>query len=128
VINPYDEIEGVDELPAPPRRDITPADLELLSLAARALGARFEEVDGEGYGNLHFEDGTIVYAWNSLEHSDDAFNMAVELELEVHFHRAGAVVNPESAEEVDNWGSPGAASARRAITRAAAEIGKEEIK
>ncbi len=120
--------ETDDEL-NPPRRKIIPAaDRELLELAARALGARFEEVDGERYGNLHFEDGSTTYAWNSLVHSDDTFNLAADLELDI-LHRvvdgrrvevvaAGGPLTQEFY-EVDRK-----AAIRRAVTRAAAEIGK----
>lgn len=77
-----DHFEYLDELPAPPRKDIPAADRELLELAARALGAvRFEEVDGEGYANLYFEDGSIVYSWNPLQFSGDTFELAVKLSL-----------------------------------------------
>lgn len=70
----------VDELPAPPRIDIPEADRELLELAARAMGAvRFEEIDGEGYGNLHFPDGSVNHAWNPLKFEGDAFDLAVRL-------------------------------------------------
>jgi hypothetical protein len=125
VINPYDEIEGVDELPAPPRRDITPADLELLTLAARALGATFEEVDGEGYGTLHFDDGEVTFAWNPLVHSDDAFNLAVRLRITPHIDG-----NLTEAEFVQGFCTEphfddAYAATRRAIVRAAAEIGKQ---
>ena len=122
----YDDL---DELPAPPRVDIPPADLELLELAARALGAvRFEVVDGEGYGNLHFADGTVVYAWNSLVHSDDTFNLAVTLELDIMHRVVGgkrveilAAGDPITT-EFDQGDAR--ATTRRAVTRAAAEIGK----
>lgn len=73
----------VDELPAAPRKDIAPEDLELLQLAAGAIGAMFEEVDGEGYGNLHFEDGTIVHSWNPLQFSGDALDLAVKLMISI---------------------------------------------
>lgn len=130
-MNPYDDIEEVDELPAPPRKDIPAADRDLLELAARALGARFEEVDGEGYGNLHFEDGRIVHAWNSLAFSGDAFELAAHLKLDI-MHRVvgGCRVEVLAAcaplmQELHN-GDPVAVVevTRRAITRAAAEIGK----
>jgi hypothetical protein len=128
-MNPYDEIEGVDELPAPPRKDIPAADRELLELAARALGARFEEVDGEGYGNLHFPDGSVRFAWNSLVHSDDALELAVQLHILIDpdgkqyaIATATGKRNNVLVDEPHN-GDPLAAT-KRAITRAAAEIGK----
>lgn len=124
-----DDFDYVDELPAPPRKDIPAADRELLELAARALGARFEEVDGEGYGNLHFEDGSGVNAWNPLQFSGDALELAVRLVISVwrrapdddyvDAHAAGAKHGCIERLEPD----PTAAT-RRAVVRAAAEIGK----
>lgn len=126
-MNLDDDIETVDELPPLPRNTIPAADRELLELAARALGARFEEVDGEGYGNLHFEDGSTIYAWNSLVHSDDTFNLAADLELDI-MHR---VVGGRRVEVLAAGGSliqefyedDRKAATRRAVTRTAAEIG-----
>jgi hypothetical protein len=124
-----DDFDTVDELPDPPRRVIPAADRELLELAARALGAvRTEEVDGEGYLNLYLEDGSVIYAWNSLVHSDDAFNLAADLELDI-MHR---VVGGRRVEVLAAGGhliqeiyeGDRKAATRRAITRAAAKIGK----
>lgn len=125
-MNPYDD-DTVDELPARPRKVIPAADLELLTLAARAIGARFEEVEGEVYGNVHFPDGSTIYAWNSLVHSDDTFNLAADLELDI-MHR---VVGGRRVETLAAGGQliqefyegDRKAATRRAVTRAAAEIG-----
>lgn len=129
-------LDDLDELPAP-RKKIAPADLELLQLAARALGAEFEEVDGEIFGNLHFEDGSVIYAWNSLEFSADAFELLVKLAdreggaavlLNSRFSSAGFVdVHTDEhhiAPQEYMLDHPSAAT-RRAITRAAAAIGNQ---
>lgn len=121
--------DTVDELPARPRKSIPAADRQLLDLAARALGARFEEVDGEGYGNLHFEDGSVVHAWNSLQFSGDALELAVRLHILVDPDGAqyaiATATGKRSSVLVDEAhnGDPLNAT-RRVITRAAAEIGK----
>jgi hypothetical protein len=124
-----DDSYEVEELPAPPRKSIPEADRQLLELAARALGAQFEEVDGEGYGNLHFEDGSVVNAWNPLQFSGDALDLAVNLEMhvdtwpdsvEVFFGEEGSVY--EGYDQL-----PPILATRRAITRAAAEIGKTKL-
>jgi hypothetical protein len=132
-----EQYDDLDELPAPPRKDIAPADLELLTLAARALGARFEEVDGEGYGNLHFEDGRVVNAWNPLLFYGDTFELQVRLDLHVSvdLQSAGAVTvewdfgdstTPASTVEERSGDEAGdLAATARAVTRAAAEIGKQ---
>lgn len=121
-----DDDDTVDELPAPPRKDIPPADLELLEQAARALGATFEEVDGEGYGNLHFEDGSVVYGWNSLLFYGDTFELAVRLNMNIEITDGGWVY---ACGDYGNCSEPSgdnkASATARAVTRAAAEIGKQ---
>lgn len=77
--NPADD--DLDELPAPPRKEIAPDDHELLALAARALNADFVETEGEEYGALNFPDGSVVHAWNPLLFSGDAFELGVRLGL-----------------------------------------------
>jgi len=129
-----EEYDDLDELPAPPRKNIPEGDRQLLELAGRALGAiRFEEVDGEGYATLHFADGSTAHGWNPLQFGDDAFELAVKLELDVL--TAGARIGNEIAAmvqdgyskvcEVEAHSSDPSAATRRAIVRAAAEIGKQ---
>jgi hypothetical protein len=123
-----DGIDEVDEFPARPRKDIPPADLELLTLAARALGARFEEVDGEGYGNLHFEDGTIRHAWNSLQFSNDAFDLLVGLRLDVCISEVDVCVGDARSVKwlaEAHLSHDASADTRRAVTEAAAEMAKQ---
>ena len=96
------------------------ADLELLTLAARALGARVEVVEGEWWVNLHFADGQVVYGWNSLMISGDAFELAVRLRLlDEHPDFTYKLAEEQGREGVDDI-----EAARRAVTRAAAELGK----
>jgi len=117
----YDDL---DELPAPPRVDIPGADLVLLERAAHSIGAvRVEVVDGEGYVNLHFADGSVVHSWNPIMFSDDAFNLAVRLRLEIYIreHDTRAVRDHlKSASE--QHGDDAGAATRRAITRVAGVI------
>jgi hypothetical protein len=130
-----DESYEVDELPCGPRKEISREDHELLLQAARALNADFVEVDGEGYGNLNFPDGSTVYAWNSLVHSDDAFNLLVRLKFTVEVFDSAVIckgvvgiTSPDGLSQPRNVfaqevpGDDPAAATRRAITRAAAEI------
>jgi hypothetical protein len=127
--------DTVDELPAPPRRDIGEHDFELLVLAARAINADFEEVDGEGYGNLHFPNGTTIPAWNPLLHSDDALDLVVRLRFTLEVFDSSiacrGVIGMRNAEDLDGVRHTLAeestehdpnGAARRAITRASAEI------
>jgi len=117
----YDDL---DELPAAPRVDIPEADLVLLERAARAIGAvRIEVVDGEGYVNLHFADGSVVHSWNSLMFSGDAFDLAVRLRLEVRIHEQDATAMTADLKLANEPHDDDAGAAtRRAITRVAGEI------
>ena len=117
----YDDL---DELPAAPRVDIPEADLALLERAARAIGAvRVEVVDGEGYVNLHFADGSIVHSWNSLMFSGDAFDLAVRLRLEVYIHEKDTTAMTADLKLAnEQHGHDAGAATRRAITRVAGEI------
>jgi hypothetical protein len=114
-----DESYEVDELPAPPRKVIPSADRELLELAARALGARFEEVEGEGYGNLHFQDGSSLVGWNPLLFGGDTFELAVTLDL----LGDNATFQHHLATEQSRGGDP-LAAAKRAVVLTAAATGK----
>ena len=119
----YDDL---DELPAAPRVDISEPDLVLLERAARAIGAvRVEVVDGEGYLNLHFADGSVVHAWNPLIFSGDALEMAVKLKLCIDIRDDAVCVTAGGNKHVVSESGRGAdlmPATRRAITRATADI------
>jgi hypothetical protein len=119
------EIAGdLGEPPERPRVDISEADLALLERAARAIGAaRLEVVDGEGFVNLHFADGSVVHSWNPLMFSGDAFDLAVRLRLEIYIHvqdTTAMAADLNLANELH--GDDAGAATRRAITRVAGEI------
>jgi hypothetical protein len=112
------------ELPERPRVDIPEADLALLERAARAIGAvRVQVVDGEGFVNLHFADGSIVHSWNPLMFSGDALDLAVRLRLEIYIHEqdTSAMTADLKLANEQHCDDAGAAT-RRAITRVAGEI------
>jgi len=116
----YDDL---DELAAAPRVDIPAADLVLLERAARAIGAeRVEVVDGEGYVNLHFADGSVVHSWNPLVFSGDALDLLVRLRLQVYVQeQATLVMNADQEWASEQHRDDAGAATRRAITRAAGE-------
>lgn len=124
-----DEMQEVDDLPAPPRVEITDVDRKLLRQAATALGAaHVEEVDGEGYVSLHFADGSIVHGWNPLRFSGDAFDLQVALDVYVFQSlqaRETQAAGPGQRVVYEPWGDDKASATRRAATRAAAEIGRQ---
>jgi hypothetical protein len=116
----YDDL---DELPAPPRVDILADDLALLERAARAIGdVRVEVVDGEGFVNLHFADGSVVHSWNPLMFSGDAFDLAVRLRLEIYIHEQDTTAMTGDLKLAnEQHGADAGAATRRAITRVAGE-------
>ena len=97
-------------------------DRELLEVAAKAAG----ELTPDWYGNNAYFDG-VLKRWNPLTDDGDALRLAVKLEMYIvtRFEKTNV-----SAPRLDGWivephhDNPDAAT-RRAIVRAAAEIGKE---
>ena len=91
-------------------------DRELLELAAKASG----ELTASWYGNDAYFDG-VLSRWNPLEDDGDALRLAVKLAFELDFgYKNGAAVRHSTGIKVldDNY--------RRAIVRAAAEIGRNQ--
>ena len=112
----------------PPRGPgLTGVDLELLTLAARALGATVEAVEGEQWVTLQFAGGAVSHGWNPLRHSDDALDLTVRLKLSIDVREGAVCVIAGETEHViieTGVGSDLVVATRRAVTRAAAEIGK----
>lgn len=102
------------------------ADLELLTLAARALGAvRIEQVNGESWLNLHFADGSTMWNWNPLMHRDDTFNLMVRLRFDMEQDVSEVRINARRFPGdwiVERYGDDVFVATCRAVTRAAAEI------
>jgi hypothetical protein len=88
---------------------------ELLELAAKAAGLSFWQEN----------------SWNPLDDDGDALRLAVKLNIDVFFHAsrveghvAGGRIPPVRAIEREDYGDDPYAATRRAIVRAAAEIGR----
>ena len=109
-------------------------DKELLELAAKAAGIHidYSRFNGSGAGNTGFDlGGNAVLdwhnykTWNPLTDDGDALRLAVKLRVDIvqfsDLVRADAAGYDDCNEAHDT--DPYAAT-RRAITRAAAEIGK----
>ena len=98
-------------------------DKELLELAAKAAGIDLKMTTEK------YKDGSVCYAWNPLTNDGDALRLAVTLNLSMDLFEdvilVGLVANNNDAEQLseDTFPDPYAAT-RRAIVRAAAEIGK----
>lgn len=112
------------------------SDRELLELAAKAAGieiewfpARVWDAVMEGYFDAL--DGSGAFAvgdveWNPLEHDGDALRLAVKLRISVNQWSNGVSTThgPTNREFPEDWGGDPFSATRRAIVRAAAEIGK----
>jgi hypothetical protein len=129
-----DDADGMPLQP-PSVPGLSDADLELLRLAARALGAvRIDAIEGESWLNLHFADGSTMWNWNPLLHGDDAFNLAVELDFSIEqnksFRRSCALAYVPGQESMfeteffEPWADDKRVATRRAIVRAAAAVGE----
>lgn len=115
-------------------------DRELLELAAKAhWGAEIddacsvrwlEEEQAIGYTHADNQDHNgcdVEFVWNPLADDGDALRLAVKLRLHVSvFADSIGIGMPSRGYEESKWvGNPYAAT-RRAIVRAAAEIGKSK--
>lgn len=107
-------------------------DRELLELAAKAGGiiGEYESWTGQGFkeGIRQVINGTkCLRPWNPLTDDGDALRLAVKLGIRLEFAdgwvvaNAGSVCAPQFSERT---GSDAGAATRRAIVRAAAEIGR----
>lgn len=107
------------------------SDRELLRHAAIACG----ELIGEWVSNEDYLDGVLA-RWNPLTDDGDALRLAVKLNLRISIEaeRAGVITvewnsdgDGSALSDVEEYAPIGGddyAATRRAITRAAAEIGK----
>lgn len=105
-------------------------DRELLELAAKAGGIELRFLGGV----TPFSDGPgMIGEWNPLKDDGDALRLAVKLRLDMSFDKLHTVCVWCSA--IDDWiteycadgmGADIENATRRAIVRAAAEIGKQK--
>ena len=112
-------------------------DCELLELAAKAAEMRCIEYTNDYDGSMGLmqcdEHGRHTYTWNPLENDGDALRLAVKLEMQVSIGFQGRInvavyldrgmnALPFNTREVKS--DDPLAATRRAIVRAAAEIGR----
>ena len=101
------------------------SDRELLALAAKAAGYEVE-VDHKGVFHIHEGIGPQSWRpWNPLTDDGDALRLAVKLEMDLIVHKklSSAAADGFLRRSEDHKGDSYAAT-RRAIVRAAAEIGR----
>lgn len=103
------------------------ADKKLLELAAKAIGSALV-IHGDGSTNLQFQGGTMN--WNPLKDDSDALRLAARLRLTVSWDRFdgsdyATATPPHTHQGYDCIADQDpCAATRRAITRAAAGIGR----
>lgn len=102
-------------------------DRELLELAAKAAGISFF-VDSRGRG-MQMHGGLMPAPWNPLTDDGDAMRLAVKLKIDIHQRvaepRVAAIAAMQSPKIESVAGEKQRlAATRRAIVRAAAEIGR----
>jgi hypothetical protein len=101
-------------------------DRELLELAAKAAGIELWHEDVFTNGLTHKVSDNGVLCWNPLTDDGDALRLAVKLEMELKVYNTSAHAASAKCERsvcASEKGDPYAAT-RRAIVRAAAEIGR----
>jgi hypothetical protein len=108
-------------------------DREMLELAAKAAGYFVApHPNRKAIPSLHFALGG--YNWNPLADDGDALRLAVKLRFKIYHGELGAIVERKRysrewiGEADDDSCGDRYAATRRAIVRAAAEIGKEADK
>lgn len=108
-------------------------DREMLELAAHAAGmdCRMRYCDAwKGMALYTLQQGYFGPTWNPLTDDGDALRLAVTLEISVEFYRSTSdgtkfvIATKPRSRQVEACNSDPYAAARRAITRAAAEIGR----
>ena len=103
-------------------------DRETLELAARAAGYVFGEYGGKPARQVTTKIGAARIYWNPLTDDGDALRLAVYLEFEIDITSTGVAVRTRCGLKVlvNKTEEPDlCAAARLAITRAAAEIGRQ---
>jgi hypothetical protein len=100
-------------------------DRELLELAAKAAGIELwhEDVFTKGLTQKISQNG--ILCWNPLTDDGDALRLAVKLRLSLEWWQIGVSAHSQQYElgVIEHFDGAPQASTRRAITRAAAEIG-----
>ena len=100
-------------------------DKELLELAAKAAGIRLEwDGDPEKWVPTYYE-GKTYHGWNPLTNDGDALRLAVKLGITVEFNSNWVGTTHEDiVGRAEFYEADPFAATRRAIVRAASEIGR----
>lgn len=102
-------------------------DGELLEFAAKAAGVKRSSLDN---GETFYIGVATDHAWNPLIYDGDAMRLSAHLRIDLTFYNGFQEVHAEPANSdglsasIEKYGDDLLASARRAIVRAASEIGR----
>ena len=99
-------------------------DRELLELAAKACGYTIRENGTDVNGETWYWCEQIADCWNPLNDDGDALRMVVRLKLHVEPMETATWVSTPEFDVIEAYNDDPEAATRRAILRAAAEIGK----
>lgn len=94
-------------------------DRELLELAAKAAGIKWDRTEECWYADPHVRPD-----WNPLTDDGDAFRVAINLQISVHRSDLLVWVGGQKAQLM--MGDDALAVTRRLIVRAAAELGRTQ--
>ena len=94
-------------------------DNELLQLSAKAAGVEFYI----GIDGLSYKEGSITH-WNPLTADGEALRLAVKLQMVIGIYPTKTNVTADGVFLEEFHGNNSSSATRRAIVRAAAEIGK----
>lgn len=105
------------------------SDLKLLEMAAKAAGIKHVDYEGVGYDGsaglvIVGEHGQHLHGWNPLANDGDAFRLACRMGMCVDAGCGIIVYDGDAGNEMEFEKPSDIANVRRAIVRAAAEIGK----
>ncbi len=95
---------------------------ELLELAAKAHGRI--TFDKTGLADVFLDQDRNLQSWDPLNDDGDALRLAVKLELHITNSNGYAWASVEFHDANEPYGDDPCAATRRAVVRAAAEIGK----
>jgi|JI10StandDraft_1071094.scaffolds.fasta_scaffold2193004_2 hypothetical protein len=103
------------------------SDRELLEMAAKAAGIEWYGYCGDDSTECHYFDigPDEVVKWNPLRDDGDALRLAVKLEMNVEQDPGAVFVSTEKIDFCEHLIEDRVAATRRAIVRAAAEIGRK---
>ena len=100
-------------------------DREMLELAARAAGYVFGEYGGKPARQVTTKIGAAWIYWNPREDDGDALRLAVKLGMHITNSETDAWASTYAVDATEPISNDPYAATRRAIVRAAAEIGRQ---